>query len=294
KMKKEKKPKGFTLIEMLVSLTLLGVVLGTVYQTFLSQAETYKTQAMVVQRQQGLRAGLEIIARDSRSAGYPVSDQSILMGLDVWIPNAFIPKVPQTVRPNGVLTVTTGGNDADILSLLTVLSGETNPTHLAQESLVGDTSITLALNKSETNDQFNLFDLIYIGKPPELAQVKGIAGNVLVIDTDPLTAGNQGLKRAYPAGTEIGELSFVSYAVFTDRNDPSGKYHDLGVPVLKRKINAGGFEPLAEGINDLKISLIKPGLFRLQLSVLPGLSLVGSQAGHEKLLTLSTQIMKRN
>jgi prepilin-type N-terminal cleavage/methylation domain-containing protein len=293
-MKKEKSSRGFTLIELLVSMTLLGVALGSLYQIFLSQAEAYRSQAMVVQRQQGLRASLELIARDSRSAGYPVLDQSFLKNLSDWTPNTFLPKVPQTVIPNGVLTITPGGNNPDTLSLLIVLSSETNPTSLSQGTLAGDTSIKLALTASETNDQFNVGDMLYLGKPPELAQVKEILGNVLVLDTDPVLSGNQGLKKAYPAGTELGEISLVSYAVFNDQNDSAGKYHDLGVPVLKRKINAGGFEPLAEGITDLKITPIKPDLFRLQLSVSPGLPRVGSQVGPGKIMTLSTQFMKRN
>jgi prepilin-type N-terminal cleavage/methylation domain-containing protein len=293
-MKKEKISRGFTLIEVLISMTLLGVALGSIYQIFLSQAEAYKSQTRVVQRQQGLRASLELIARDSRSAGYPVLGQSFLMNLTAWIPRSFIPKVPQTVIPNGVLTVTPGGNNPDTLSLLIVLSSETNPTSLSQGTQAGDTSIKLSLTGSETNDQFNVGDLLYIGKPPELAEVKEISGNVLVVDTDPFLSGTQGLKKAYPAGTEIGEISLVSYAVFNDQNDSAGKYHDLGIPVLKRKINAGGFEPLAEGLTDLKITQIKPDLFRLHLSVSPGLSQFGTQAGREKIVTLSTQFMKRN
>lgn len=293
-MSKEKNSPGFTLIELLVSLTLLGVALGSLYQIFLSQAEAYKTQALVVQRQQGLRAALELIARDSRGAGYPVLDQSFLKRVTDWIPNSFIPEVPQKIFPDGVITVSPGGNNPDTLSLVIVLSGETNPTSLSQGALAGDTFIKLALNGSETNDQFNVSDLIYIGKPPELAIVKQISGNILILDTDPFLPGDQGLKRAYPGGTEIGEISFVSYAVFNDRNDSAGKYHDLGVSVLKRKINAGGFEPLADGITDLKITRIKPELFRLQLSVLTSRPLVGSQEGQEKQLTMSTQIMKRN
>lgn len=294
-MKKEKMEQGFTLIEVLVALTLLGLALGTFCQIFLSQAEAYKTQARNIQRQQNLRAALEIMARDFRSAGYPTLDQSYLMNLNGWLLNSFIPKVPQPVIPNGVVSWTPGGNNPDILSLLICLSGESNPTILSQGASAGDTFIKLALNSTDTNGQYNLFDLVYIGKPPELAQVIGISGQVLIIDTDPFQPGNQGLKKAYPAGTEVGEISLVSYAVFNDSNDPGGISHDLGVPVLKRKINAGGFEPLAEDITDLKISPIKPELFRLQLSAAAGFSPAGPRlSAQDNVLTLSTLIMKRN
>jgi prepilin-type N-terminal cleavage/methylation domain-containing protein len=288
-MKREKHCKGFTLIEVLVTLTLLGMVLGTFCQIFISQSEAYKTQANIVQRQQELRAGLEIIARDFRSAGYPLWDQSFLKDLTAWIPSSFIPKAPQTVIPAGIVTVTSGGDNPDILSLVILLSSATNPTTLAQQALADDTSIRLALSGSESEAQYNISDTIYIGKPAETAQIKAISGQTLIIDTDPFQPGNQGLKNSYLPGTEVGEISLVSYAVFNDQNDPGGKYHDPGIPVLKRKINACGFEPLAENIIDLKIIPIKSDLFQVRLSV----RINFPPTAKESVLTMSTRIMKR-
>jgi len=156
--------------------------------------------------------------------------------------------------------------------------------------LAGDTSIRLSLSGSESEAQYNISDTIYIGKPAETAQVKAIAGQTLIIDTDPFQPGNQGLKNSYLPGTEVGEISLVSYAVFNDQNDPGGKYHDPGIPVLKRKINACGFEPLAEDIIDLKIIPIKSDLFQVRLSV----RINFPPTAKERVLTMSTQIMKRN
>jgi prepilin-type N-terminal cleavage/methylation domain-containing protein len=289
-MKRENNCRGFTLTEVLITITLLGLVLGTFCQIFLSQAEANKTQGKVLQGQQGLRIAMEIIARDFKSAGYPLGDHSFLTDLSAWIPNSFIPKAPQIVTPQGALTVTSGGDNPDLLSLLIVLSSELNPTVLAQGTLAGDTSIKLALSASKTNDQYNLSDMIYIGKPAERALVKGISESTLIIDTDPVQPGNQGLKNAYPPGTEVGEISLVSYAVFNDKNDSGGKFHELGTTLLKRKINACGFEPLVEDITDLKVNPIKPQLYRLQLSIRKGLP----QTGKENGLTMSTQVMMRN
>ena len=288
-MKRKLSCQGFTMIEILIALTLLGVVLGTFCQIFISQSEAYKTQANIVQRQQELRAGLEIIARDFRSAGYPLLDQSFLKDLTAWIPSSFIPKAPQIVTPNGIFTVTSGRTNPDILSLVILLSSETNPTALAQQALAGDTAVKLNLSGSEVDAQYNISDIIYIGKPAETAQVKAISGQWLIIDTDPFQPGNQGLKNSYLPGTEVGEISLVSYAVFNDQNDPGGKYHDPGIPVLKRKINACGFEPLAENIIDLKIIPIKSDLFQVRLSV----RINFPPTSKESVLTMSTQIMKR-
>jgi prepilin-type N-terminal cleavage/methylation domain-containing protein len=289
-MKAENRCRGFTLTEVLVTLTLLGLVLGTFCQIFLSQAGADKTQFKVLQGQQGLRIALEIIARDFKCAGYPFGDHSFLENLTNWVPSSFVPKAPQNVTPNGVITVTPGGENPDVLSLLIVLSSESNPATLSQGTLAGDTLIKMALNNSQTNEQYNLSDMIYIGQPGEMALVKEISGSHLIIDTDPVQPGNQGLKKSYPQGTEVSEISLVSYAVFNDKNDSGGKFHDMGFPVLKRKTNACGFEPLVEDITELKVVPIKTDLYRLELSVRKNLPRPIEESG----LTMSTRVMKRN
>jgi prepilin-type N-terminal cleavage/methylation domain-containing protein len=293
-MLKTGKGSGYSLIEVLVALTLLGLVMGAMGQIFLSQASEYKVEFRLVQRQQRLRAALEIMARDCRGAGYPALEESFWSDLTTWFPGAFIPKSPMNVQPKGIITVTAGGNQPDMLSLLTVISGETNPSRLSAPAMIGDTTLRLDMTSSQINDQFNVGDVIYLGKPSGTAVIKGISGQVLTIDTDPYQGGNQGLKKFYPAGTEIGEISLVSYAVFTDDNDPGARYHELGTPVLKRKINGGGFEPLGEDITDLKITFLNPELINLQLSVATGIMDNRIQAGQGKILTMTTQIRKRN
>ncbi|MBI5585918.1 MAG: hypothetical protein HY892_19070, partial [Deltaproteobacteria bacterium] len=126
-------------------------------------------------------------------------------------------------------------------------------------------ALSLALLPGEVNDQYRPGDLLVIGQPPEYAQVTGILGRELRIDADPVRPGIQGLARDHPAGTGAGELSLVSYAVFNDLNDPGGDAHETGKPVLKRKVNGGGFEPLAEEIEQLKIRLIQPGTYEVLL-----------------------------
>jgi prepilin-type N-terminal cleavage/methylation domain-containing protein len=293
-MPKTKSGPGFSLIEFLVALTLLGLVCGSLGHIFLSQASDYKVQFRFVQRQQRLRAALEIMARDCRGAGYPALEESFWSDLTPWFPSPFIPKSPLSVQPRAIITVTPGGNQPDMLSLLTVISGETNPSRLSAPVSIGDTTLRLELTSAQINDQYNVGDVIYLGKPSETAVIKGISGQILTVDTDPTQAGDQGLKKSYPAGTEIGEISLISYAVFTDDNDPIARYHELGVPVLKRKINGGGFEPLCEDIPDLKITFLNPELINLQLSVATGIMDNRIQAGQGKILTMTTQIRKRN
>lgn len=291
---RREKNRGFTVIEMIVSLFLGVLVLGLLGDLFLSQARGYKNQERKVNSQQGLRAAMELVVRDLRGAGYPGLPPAFLADLGHWVPNAFIPRAPLTVALSGAVTVTSGGSQPDLLSLITVLSGETNPCLLAAEARTGDTRIELSLGSSEAADQFNPWDILYLGKPAEYVQIKEIRGRTLIVDGDPVQAGNQGLKNDYPAGTEVGEISLVHYAVFNDSNDPEGRYHDRGRPVLKRKVNACGFEPLAEWIENMKITARTPERFFLWLTAWPAESGAAADGGHPQPLTLATQVLKRN
>jgi prepilin-type N-terminal cleavage/methylation domain-containing protein len=286
--------KGFSLIEVLITLTLLGLVTGVLGQTFITQTSDYKAQFRLVQRQQRLRAALEIMARDCRGAGYPTLEESFWSDLTGWFPSSFVPKSPMTVQPLGTISLTSGGNLPDMLSLVTVISGETNPSRLSAPAISGEVTLKLELSSSQIHDQYNIGDVVYVGKPSETAVIRGISGQVLTIDTDPYQAGYQGLKKSYPSGTEIGEISMVSYAVFNDDNDAAARFHDPGIPVLKRKINGGGFEPLCEDITDLKITHPIPELINLRLSVATGILQNKILAGQGKILTMSSQIRNRN
>ena len=62
--------RGFTLIEILIALFLISVVTAAIYKTFRAQQKSYMIQEEVVEMQQNLRAGMEILTREIRMAGY--------------------------------------------------------------------------------------------------------------------------------------------------------------------------------------------------------------------------------
>ena len=62
--------KGFSLIEVLVSLAIAGVLISGVYAAFLSQQSSYIVQEQVAEMQQNIRAGGAIMIQELRMAGY--------------------------------------------------------------------------------------------------------------------------------------------------------------------------------------------------------------------------------
>ena len=61
---------GFTLVEIMIALAISGIITGAVYSAYIVQQRTYLAQEQVAEMQQNIRAGLDMMARDIRSAGF--------------------------------------------------------------------------------------------------------------------------------------------------------------------------------------------------------------------------------
>jgi type IV pilus assembly protein PilW len=61
---------GFSLVELLVAVTVGLLVLGGVYGVFALQNETFSKQELIVEMQQNARAAMDMMSREIRMAGY--------------------------------------------------------------------------------------------------------------------------------------------------------------------------------------------------------------------------------
>jgi type IV pilus assembly protein PilW len=61
---------GFTLIEMLIALAIGSVLLASVYTFYINQKRLYDMREQVAEMQQNARAGIALMVRDIRMAGY--------------------------------------------------------------------------------------------------------------------------------------------------------------------------------------------------------------------------------
>ena len=64
------KESGFTLVELLITLAISGIVLSAAVNTFIAQRRSYALQEQVTEMTQGTRAALEMVTREARMAGY--------------------------------------------------------------------------------------------------------------------------------------------------------------------------------------------------------------------------------
>ena len=74
---------GFTILEVLMAMVIVGVVIGAIYAVFVSSNRSYRTQDSVVEAQQSVRVGIDFMVRDIRMAGFdPLSSATDAHPLD--------------------------------------------------------------------------------------------------------------------------------------------------------------------------------------------------------------------
>jgi len=64
------KESGFTLVELLIAMTIGLIVMAALSSTFLLQRKTYDVQEQIVEMVQNARAAMDIMTREIRMAGY--------------------------------------------------------------------------------------------------------------------------------------------------------------------------------------------------------------------------------
>ena len=69
-LEKQSDNRGFTLLELLVAMTIMLFVMSAIVTTFRSQTRSWVTQQEIANLQQNLRAGMYYLERSIRMAGY--------------------------------------------------------------------------------------------------------------------------------------------------------------------------------------------------------------------------------
>jgi prepilin-type N-terminal cleavage/methylation domain-containing protein len=72
--------KGVTLIELLVTLVIIGMVVGGFYRIFIAQSKAYTIQDQVTEVQQNVRSVIGIVAKDLSMAGCDDETNLITLG----------------------------------------------------------------------------------------------------------------------------------------------------------------------------------------------------------------------
>jgi len=69
--------KGFTLVELMITLVISGILVAAIYSVYTLQQKTYTAQDQVVEMQQNIRAATITMVQELRMAGYDPTDSGI-------------------------------------------------------------------------------------------------------------------------------------------------------------------------------------------------------------------------
>jgi type IV pilus assembly protein PilW len=239
---------GFTLVELLIALALTLVIVSSLATTFIFQQESYDVQQQINEMNQNARAALDIMSRDIMMTGYGIvkSNYSNLSSWINWVSGVTFGTGPMVVQPGSGDSPESGGSD--IIHVAGCFDGLAAT--LSSNASAGDTTIDVTPIHGTTSDSFDTSDeKVICINGLENALVTGVSGNTLTIDTDPGTAGNQGLANNYDVSATTVDICVIKVISYSIVRDADGSY------TLKRNENLGaGRQPLAENIVNLTIS----------------------------------------
>ncbi len=238
--------RGTTLFEMLAVLVPTMILAAGAIGFFSTQNRIQLQQDQAVSMEDNLRAAMTIVGDSVRTAGCAVPRDN----LDLWINwTADFDQQP--------IAVTTAGAHGDRVSI--AACSPQPVARLTAFAAAGATSIAVASDFAgfAVSDLFNTSDksLLVLGEGQH-AIVRSVNPPSLTIDTDPSTPGDQGLDRAFLAGTPITRVDVTTFEV-----DPSELPANLSIDRHR-----GERERVAEGIEHLRLITVEPGRrYRLSL-----------------------------
>ena len=139
---------GFSLVEILVVMAMMGLVTMAVYSLYRTTQRTATTQDNVVELQQNLRIALDRMERDIRMAGFMVSSLSS-------------PSTPLSVATANSLTLQT----ASAVERIARISGPD-----FQSPANATTSIAIQVASADMAYLFTIDDVVRILRPPDQSQ----------------------------------------------------------------------------------------------------------------------------
>ena len=86
---------GFSLIEVMAAIVILGIAMTAVFSTFLYQQQSYTTQVRVAEMQQNLRDAMEMISRDIRMCTYGIPSNVNIVDNEITLADRPVPQVRQ-------------------------------------------------------------------------------------------------------------------------------------------------------------------------------------------------------
>jgi len=232
---------GFTLIEIMIALVILGIAAAAIFTTFISQQKAYVVQNAVAEMQQNLRGGMQFLEMDARNAGYG-------------LPPAVALKIP---------TLLLGGGTISMISGLGISDGGTTGSDNLYIIYLSSTATQIADSMPNVSAEIKVVDpagfqvgliaIIFDSTNADVFQVTQVqaSNHIQHNPTGIFGMDNKDFSKAYGEGSTVSLINYSGYYVDTT-TDPSH-------PKLMRNVPGDNVlisEIVADDIEDLQIRLV--------------------------------------
>lgn len=228
---------GLTIVEVLVSMVIAVMLMGSLYYIYAVSAGAYKVEEQVMRAMEQARFGLEQIKRDVAAAGFQATPNSqadanvcpkpVSQLYGIYFErqgDQHQPGVNVNVRPSSVTllgaypTPNVYFTDSVINDLVTIQAGGASPTTQAEFDAIFTTDHMLRIVNAEQYEMyFRIASATWggVGNPSTIRLTSNPP-----VSTPPDYCGIQG----FGVGLEVNVVSYVRYIIRHDpRPDPSGR-----------------------------------------------------------------------
>lgn len=240
------KQSGFSLVELMIAMTLGLVTVGAVGWVYLGTSQTYRSQDSLARLQEGARYAFEVIGNDVRMTGahacFSASETNVINGFDTrWYTNLFELPLSADDQDGGA------GSDTELSDALRVVRADVSREYIVSGyaaptfSLMASHDLTAGTLMVATNCNHIAMFQASAASGAQLSH--GTAGSPGNSTTDLGSA-------SYAAGSRLYRVSAATYFV---ANNPAGE------PALYRSRPTGATatptaEELVEGVEDLQVA----------------------------------------
>ncbi len=259
---KIKNQKGFTIVEIMISVTISLVLLNGVIQIFLSSKQTYRFGEAISRLQESGRFAIDMMARDIRMAGYQGCAD---LGT---IPTTIISKVAPTTNLNqdavqgwefdgSTWGPSTPTRPADIASKALANSDVFSIQH------ANDMGIQLTGNMTPSNANIQIAsdpigiqsgDILVISdcETADIFTTQGVSGGSPITITHPASV-NISSMLSKPYGTDATVYAFAWHVYFVGDTGRKNS-HGQSVFALFRRDIKGSIDEIVEGVENMQVT----------------------------------------
>ena len=227
---------GFTLIELMIAITITVLAMAAVYTSFIVQQRSFTTQDQVAETELSSKIGFDMLINDIRDAGfgYPAEKPPV---------NSFTESI--------YINPTPGVNGSDILTLV---GGFRRIAALQNATTVGSDQIMINYTGSTEFNQANRSNLSIEGLTfATITNCTLVGGNcsgaaVITLDRD--------IDKPIPAGRPVYLVEDVTYQIVTATGTNCNNA-PVGTTCLTRSVAGGGagnVDTIANNIDDFQIA----------------------------------------